>query len=399
MPDLPPTDHHPERHAPTSGLFGWVNIGLLVCRLEKAGDPSSLVVEQCNPAAARLLACEPEQVIGLSMNEAFPGAVATVIPELLCEVAESARSVSMEAVPYRDIRVSGTFDVHVFPLPGRRCCVEFTSASHRVDVERALEASKAELRRTLESLWAEREVAQKLQKGLVPTGNPLAGYDVAACMRTAPVVGGDYVDAFELNGVGWLLIGDVSGRDLPAALLAWMVQIAIRSVVSTLELQGVHPRPSVVLEAVNTAVGPNFQRIDADQYMTLTALRVMGGRIMHAGLHQDLLVHRAATDTLDRFESEGLWLGVITEGRLDLTDQEFQLAEGDTLLLVTDGLANPNGVPGGQRAIEAAFMELAGARLAVDDLAQALTDRLVVEPLRDDSTLLVARRRKPTDEH
>lgn len=404
MTDQPPADLRVEPHAtgatqPGGELFGSLRIGLMVFRLGTPGDCASLRLEQCNGEAGRLLHCDHREVVGRRIFEAFPGAESTAIPDLLCEVAEGQRDLSMDAVPYRDVRCERTFDLHVFPLMGRRCGVEFSDAQPRVGAERALERRGGELRVALESLWAEREVAQKLQLGMVPTDGRLDGYDVAARMRTAPIVGGDCVDAFEVDGAVWLLIGDVSGRDLPAALLAWMVQNSARSVVSALELQGPRPRPSVVLEAMNAAVGPGFQRIDGDQYMTLTALRVMDGRVMHAGLHQDLLVHRAATGTLDRFESEGLWLGVIREGPLNLTDQEFQLAEGDTLLLFTDGLIVPQERRGGQRDLEAAFLELAGAGLPVEDLVEALMNRRVVEPMRDDSTLLVARRRGPGHEH
>lgn len=402
MPDQSPP--HPGSVPGTTGralaLLDDLDAGVVVYRLEVRGDRESLRLEHLNPAARLMLGVSASDVVGQRVFEVFPRQRASVVPDLLCEVIESGQGLHIDAAPFLLDGSELSFDVHLFPLPGQRCGAEFRDATRRVQSEQSLKTASHELRRALESLWGERDLARSIQKALLPRDGPqIPGYDTAARMHTAPIVGGDYVDAFEVNGTGWLFVGDVSGRDLPAALLAAMVQTSARSVLWALELQGIQPRPSLVIEAINAAVRANFQVVDAGQYMTLTALRLRGGRVMHAGLHQDLLVHRAATDTLDRFESEGLWVGVLTDRRLDLVDQEFQLAEGDTLLLFTDGLLDPTTSPGGQRALEMAFLELSGARLSVADLAQSILERRVVEPLRDDCTVLVARRRSRGDAH
>ena len=318
------------------------------------------------------------------------------LAQLFTEVIERGKPRSLGEVPYRDSFGDGMYSIHVYPLPHRQCCVEFTNITGRVRAELQVAERTERLTRALAELWSEMDLARKIQTVLVPRNPRVRGYEVAAQMRPASTVGGDYVDVFGEGSRVWMLIGDVSGRGISAGLTMMMVQSAVRAVITSLSRQGLRPEPSAVLDAVNTALSDNLTLIGKDQYMTISALRLEGGTVTHAGLHQDILVHRAATNTLDRFESEGLWLGVFSDASKGLLDQTFVLAEGDTLLLFTDGLTEAKGPQraGGQRRLEAHFSELAAAGISCEEMVQRLLDGESEAAPPDDTTVLVARRRR-----
>lgn len=54
--------------------------------------------------------------------------------------------------------------------------------------------------------------------------------EVAAVMRPADQVGGDYYDVFDVGGVEWVLIGDVSGHGVPAGLSGYEVHDDVAAV-------------------------------------------------------------------------------------------------------------------------------------------------------------------------
>jgi serine phosphatase RsbU (regulator of sigma subunit) len=95
-----------------------------------------------------------------------------------------------------------------------------------------------------------------------------------------------------------------------------------------------------VLTQLNRVLHQNIKdRLRHDGFMTLQLLRHEGdGRFVFAGLHCDMLIHRAATRTVERLESAGVWIGLMPEIAELTHDGTFQLAPDDVLLLYTDGL-------------------------------------------------------------
>jgi len=75
------------------------------------------------------------------------------------------------------------------------------------------------------------EIARRVQQDLLPSPGALVQhFDLAADWQTAARVGGDFYDAFEIPGKGSALVfGDVSGKDIPAAILTGVVHGAVRS--------------------------------------------------------------------------------------------------------------------------------------------------------------------------
>ncbi len=76
-----------------------------------------------------------------------------------------------------------------------------------------------------------------------------------------------------------------------------------------------------------------------DKYMTITALSVeKNGTITYAGLHQDLIIYRKKTSTVEIIETDGMWIGMFDDIGDLLKNETIVLGNDDVLLLFTDGI-------------------------------------------------------------
>jgi len=203
------------------------------------------------------------------------------------------------------------------------------------NLERLVLERTHKLNETLQELWGEMQLAKKIQTALVPRQFALKGCEVAAVMRPADQVGGDYYDVFEVGGVEWVLIGDVSGHGVPAGLIMMMCQTAVRSVLAA------NPNidPDELLALVNRTLTQNIERLGEDKYMTISAFkREPNGSFKVAGMHQDLLIYRAKSARVERLLAEGTWLGISTDIRALNPVRAIELEPGDALVLYTDGI-------------------------------------------------------------
>jgi serine phosphatase RsbU (regulator of sigma subunit) len=259
-----------------------------------------------------------------------------------------------------------------------------------------------ELRRTVAHLWSEMDLARKIQTVLLPVSPEVAGYEMSATMLPASTVGGDYYDAFhagsDANEDEWILIGDVSGHGVTSGLVMMMVQSAVRATVQALRREHGEGKkllsPSHVLAMVNSAIISNLAMIGKDQYMTISALRVNGPVISYAGLHQDIFIYRAATRTLDRIETQGIWLGLMDDISGLLEDRQFEMAAGDVALLFTDGLteAKSQGELIGTEKLGEAFLSVAQKDGSAEATLRGIFDLLEVDAFQDDVTMITLKR-------
>jgi histidine kinase len=252
-----------------------------------------------------------------------------------------------------------------------------------------------ELRRTLQELWSEMDLARKIQTVLLPEQPQLPHFDVGAQMVPAASVGGDYYDVLLVGDVAWVLIGDVAGHGVTAGLTMMIVQTAVHTVITSAGDRAHLLTPKQLLSQVNAAVRGNMQKIGEEQYMTIMALRIERGEVRFAGLHQDILVYRAAAARVERIESRGLWLGLLDDISELLDDDSFQLAEGDVFMLYTDGVTESAGsVDGpllGTDGLGARLKELAVGNTSSADIVRGVVEYACRTTPEDDVTVLAAR--------
>jgi hypothetical protein len=249
--------------------------------------------------------------------------------------------------------------------------------------------ARIELRRARDALFAEIEVAQKIQTLLLPREPMLPGYIVAGQMNPATEVGGDYYDVLETDGGRRLLaIGDVSGHGVTSGLTMMMVRA---SLVSTLESR-VDASLAELYMAMNRCLVRNLERMNMRMYMTFALLEHDGGgRFRAVGNHLPALIYRAAKRTVEEVEISGVWLGVVDRVTADLVPETtLELARGDTMLLLTDGVVEHAG-PDGMFGFERVQAELvANADLGPSQVIDAVIARLAAHGATqdDDMTML-----------
>lgn len=270
---------------------------------------------------------------------------------------------------------------------------EFGVRAELEDTNAVLEKSRADLKQARDRLWSEMEVAQRIQTALLPRNRTLGPWEIEATMRPAEEVGGDYYDFLETrHGERWLAIGDVSGHGVESGLVMMMTQTAV----STLVNDRPGRTPSDVFVHTNQVIRENVSRLGGHRYMTLNIIRLEAGRLVVAGKHQDLLVWRAATGTVEIITNQGPWIGVVDDVKHAVEDQAIEVGVGDWVLLYSDGLTEATDASGtlfGEERLREAFGAVAG-KLPLQQAVTAVIERVRAYQRRqdDDLTLVVLRR-------
>ncbi len=217
-------------------------------------------------------------------------------------------------------------------------------------------AGRRTLRRDEEyaEIQKELELARRIQLSLLPGDFPdSAAFQVAARYVPMTSVAGDLYDFLVADGkqVG-LLIADVSGHGVPAALIASMVKMAAISQRSNAA------HPAQLLTGMNQALCGNTQ----GQYVTAAYvhLNAQSGELRYAAAgHPSMLLLRNGSVT--EVAENGLLLAAIKS--VLYTDRTIALEPGDRLLLYTDGILEARNASGelfGEQSLFAALKQTAG---------------------------------------
>jgi serine phosphatase RsbU (regulator of sigma subunit) len=245
-------------------------------------------------------------------------------------------------------------------------------------------------------LREEIDLAARIQMALLPRDLGVEGLEISAAMLPAAEVGGDYYDVIPVEGGAWLGIGDVAGHGLNAGLAMLMMQ----SAVSALAQKHPSPRPDRVVSAINTTLYQNVrQRMRRDEHATLTLLRYQrDGSVCFAGAHEEILVLRATAGRCESIVTPGPWVGARPSIAGQVPQSRLTLADGDILVLYTDGLTEA--MDGGRRqfGLERVEAEILRARgEPVEAIREAILGAVhaFCPVLADDVALLVVRYHAP----
>ena len=206
---------------------------------------------------------------------------------------------------------------------------EVGSMEHQiVDYTRSLTQATADKERILTEL----SVASQIQSGVIPTDFPAdPRFDLYAMMKPAKEVGGDFYDFVMVDDDHLaLIVGDVSGKGVPAALFMMIVSIL------TKESALLGGSPAQILEFVNRRICENN---NAEMFVTmwLGILQLSTGKLVgvNAG-HDDPIYQSNGGDFALRKEKHGLVVGAMLGARY--REFEWQMQPGDKLIVYTDGL-------------------------------------------------------------
>lgn len=241
--------------------------------------------------------------------------------------------------------------------------------------------------RRLQAVSSELDTARRIQESILPRRVPdVAGLAFAARYVPATEVGGDFYDFLELAGgeVG-VLVADVSGHGVPAALVSSMIKMALASQID------VARGPAVLLSRLNALFCGRLQRQFVTAAYVFVDARGQALTVGGAG-HPAPMLFRRKGGTVEELTAEGPIIGRFPSARF--AEAHVPVSPGDRLLIYTDGVTempNRSGVAFGEAAVTAIVREHAG------DSPDALADRILAdvrewsqrETLDDDITLVV----------
>ena len=238
-------------------------------------------------------------------------------------------------------------------------------------------------------LEAARDIQQRL---LPPVPARVAGLDAGAVLRSSTIVGGDFFDIFPMGERLGVVVGDVSGKGIPAALLMVMVRTLLREIARDL------PEPAEVLARLNASL---CRDMPPSMFVTLVLAGLDPGDpgrvVLAGGGHPDPVVVRADRGAVvaSLGAAGGTVLGVFPDSAFGQIEIDL-IAPGDTLVLLTDGIVEAQSENGHRPGIPALLPIFERGRALS---AQALADRLTADVLQragsrlqDDMTVFVLKR-------
>ncbi len=246
-------------------------------------------------------------------------------------------------------------------------------------------------------LQHELEIAAQIQAALLPRRLPQPpGYELAGMVVAASRVGGDFYDVVELAPQRLaVLTGDVAGKGIPAAMLTTLIRAELRGQA----LAGVTPGEAVA--RANTALEPDLNRLETFATALVAHLDAAAHTLRFASAgHTASLYWPAATGQPVELLSTALPLGIFPESTR--AEQAVVMQPGDVLVLYSDGVTealNPAGALFGWGGLAETLTAVHAAPAAeiLRAIQQAVDAHRRGEPLSDDLTVLVLRRRRPAD--
>ncbi len=222
---------------------------------------------------------------------------------------------------------------------------------------------------------AARQIQQTLQPGKL---DPLPGYDLETFYKPFREVGGDYFDVIELAGNRTLFaLADVSGKGMPAALLAANIQALVRSGANF------EADPLALARQINRHLS-RYTPTDRFATAVFIVLSRDSGELTYVNAGHNAPIVFGAGPALE-LEATGMPLGLFPEAAYEA--RTALLSPGGALLVFTDGLTDSISEENPEASLRDAFAD--GSRRTMSTL-KSLIDPEFNE---DDVTILLVKRR------
>jgi sigma-B regulation protein RsbU (phosphoserine phosphatase) len=234
------------------------------------------------------------------------------------------------------------------------------------------------------------EQAAEIQMRHLPSAAPsLPGLDLAGHNAPCRTVGGDYYDFFPYpNGRVAMVLGDVSGKGMPASLLMMSLQARVQVLIEEPE------NLAAVMTRLNRLTATTCP---SNRFITFFMCLLDGatGELIFANAgHNPPLIMRA-NGKAEWLEAGGCPLGIMAAMKYD--EARNQLGPGDVLVVFSDGVTDANDPQEkefGEERLSAAVRDhrTESSAAILEAVNRAIADWTQGTPLPDDLTLLIARR-------
>lgn len=334
-------------------------------------------------------------LIWLYYKRKFPGIMVAVLFAVLMEGFHMALTlavcrpfdqalavVSMVSLPMILANAAGMF---VFAL-----MVE------NIQNERKMQAERDTLMREMERKNTELAIAAEIQQSFLPDNiSQIEGFDIAGRSVMAKEVGGDFFDVIPLEvlPIGkdhlGIMIADVSGKGIPAALFMALSRIVVR-----VNATWYGRKPAEAIRDANTIISHDsrsgmfvtlFYGFLDSENRTLT--------YVNAG-HNPPIHYHALDKSLHELEATGIAMGAMDDA--EYSQESARMSPGDIIVLYTDGITeaeNANLEMFGVERFEQIILRSAtlSAKEISDEILTAVKEFTGGHPQSDDITLMVIR--------
>ena len=249
----------------------------------------------------------------------------------------------------------------------------------------------------LERKKQELKIASDIQRSFLPETTPqIEGIELSASNVSALEVGGDFYDFIPITKNKWgLLIADVSGKGIPAALFMALSRTMIHA--STMG-------NSTVANSMEQANKLIFADTKSGAFVTLfygiIDSKQKTFRYVNAGHNPPILLKEASNEIV-LLKARGIALGAVED--IKLQEAEIKLTPGDEVILYTDGVTEAINQKKEQFSQERLIKVIKDNRnLSAQDLMEKIQNEVKLfvdnQPQFDDVTLMILKVTKPEDE-
>lgn len=253
-------------------------------------------------------------------------------------------------------------------------------------------ARLAAVEQTERIMQAELAQASEIQQDLLPADPPVVhGYEFAAHNLPCRTVGGDYYDFLPYSdGRLALIIGDVSGKGMPAALMMSSLQARVEMLLET------QPDPASAVGILNRNLAA---RCPLGRFITFfyALLDPASGSLTYSNAGHNYPILLRANGTVERLAAGGgIVLGLLPSARYELN--HVQLQKGDLLALYSDGVTEASD-SSGQEFGEQGLVDFLvrhrseAAAEIISGLVQHVRNWSGSNSFADDFTIVLMRRR------
>jgi phosphoserine phosphatase RsbU/P len=248
----------------------------------------------------------------------------------------------------------------------------------------------AEVEQARQLMARDLEQAAEIQQGFLPSvAPPVRGLEVAGHNAPCRTVGGDYYDFFPYGSSRIaMVLGDVSGKGMPASLLMMGLQARVQVLIE---------EPKSLAEVMTRLNRITSANCPANRFISLFFCILDGDTgdltFCNAGHNPPLIVR--ANGTYEQLKGGGPVLGILAS--IDYLEYHAKIDEGDLLVIYSDGVTEANNPAGDEFEIPGLAETVIRNRTAsaseiIDRINKDLVTYTAGAPPADDITLIVARR-------
>ncbi len=239
------------------------------------------------------------------------------------------------------------------------------------------------------SLQREIQLARNIQMKLLNGETPvLQNGEVSGVSIPANIIGGDYFDFYPLpNGKIRIIIGDVMGKGIPAAMLMILTRGAFRSAAE------VTKGPGETLTSMNNAMYKDLRTLNSFVTVFCADWDPNTGKFVYANAgHNMPVIVRGNIETLDPPNLKGVMLGGLPEQIYK--EEHLYLKENDMVFFYTDGIVEAQNCKGEMfkivRLIQLLIQNAHKKASEIENVViEALTNFTEGLPQKDDITMVV----------